>query len=87
MQEKINARQALRVFNTIRQFGENRGGEFYLNGLIASTSYDGYTITLRNEYVTLDVFFHNKFSLRFSSRQQKVLFLDKLDATDRAHFD
>ena len=86
MQEKLNVRQVLRVFNAIRQHGQKRGGEFYLDDIVASTSYDEYTLTLSNEYVTLQVFFHNKLSLQFSSRRQRVLFLDKLAAIDKAYF-
>ena len=86
MSDKVDVRQALRVFNTIMEHGEQRGGESHLGGIIASAGYDGYTVTLRNDYVTLNVYFHNKFSLDFSSRQQLMLFLDKLAALDRKKF-
>ena len=85
MQEKLNVRQVLRVFNAIREHGEKRGSKYYLDGIVASTSYDEYTLTLSNEYVTLEVFFHNKFALQCSSRRQRVLFLDKLGVIDKAY--
>lgn len=82
MNEKVNVRQALRVFDLITRNGKRQGGEYLLNGLSASSGFDGYTVTLRNNYVTLDIFFHNKFSFQFSNKKEKMLFMDKLSAID-----
>ena len=86
MNEKIDVRQALRVFDIITRHGKQEAGEYLLNGLKANSGFDGYTVTLRNDYVTLDIFFHNKFSFQFSNRKEKGLFMEKLNAMDSANY-
>ncbi len=79
MEEKVNVKSALRVFSRITSEGERVGDEYVLNGLRAYSDYDGYTITICNDYASLDIFFHNKFSFKFSNRKEKIAFLEKLN--------
>lgn len=79
MIEKVNIKKAHKAFNAIITDGHRNGHEYTLNGLVASTDFDGYTITIRNDYVRLDIFFHNKFSFDYSSKKEKALFLEKLE--------
>jgi hypothetical protein len=85
MDEKIYVRRAFRAFGVILAEGKRVGNEYHLNGLVAYADHDGYTVTIRNDYVQLDVFFHNKFSFNYSSRKEKSLFLEKINALDRSH--
>ncbi|MBX2859230.1 MAG: DUF3081 domain-containing protein [Cellvibrionaceae bacterium] len=80
--DKISIKKALRVFQKILDSGEKTDSEFRLNGLRASTDFDGYAVTLRNDYVCLDIFFHNKFAFKYSNQRERDLFLDKLDQID-----
>ena len=82
MSEKVNIRQALRVFEVIRSQGKKDGETFVLNGMKAITSIDGYTVTLHNDYVCLDIFFHNKFSFTYTNQKEKDLFLEKIHRLD-----
>ena len=78
MIEKVNIKEALLAFNTIVTEGHRNGDEYTLNGLTAYTDFDGYTTTIRNDYVRLDIFFHNKISFDYSSSKERLLFLEKL---------
>lgn len=79
MDEKINIKKALLAFNTIVNQGHRDGHKYVLNGLTAYTGFDGYDVTIYNDYVRLDIFFHNKISFRYSSNKEKMLFLEKLN--------
>lgn len=83
MEEKVNVRKALRVFQIIITDGKRTGDEYHLNGLTAYTDFDGCTATIRNDYVRLDIFFHNKISFTYSNRKEKMLFLEKINAMDK----
>lgn len=84
MDEKIDVRKALRVFQQIMSDGERIDNQYHLNGLVAHTDFDGYTATIRNDYVCLDIFFHNKFSFTYSDNKEKMLFLEKMNTLDAA---
>ena len=77
MDEQISIRKALRVFHKILSEGERAGDHYHLNGLTAYSDFDGYTATLCNDYVSLSIYFHNKFSFTFSNRKERSLFLKK----------
>ncbi len=79
MEEKINIKRALEAFNIIREQGFKKDGHTIMNGVRASVGFDGYTISLGNDYVNLDIFFHNKFSISYTNRRERDLFLTKLD--------
>jgi hypothetical protein len=83
MSEKVNIKKALYAFNRIITEGYRNGDEYSLNGLTAYTDFDGYTITIRNDYVRLDIFFHNKFSFDYTNSKERMLFLEKIDIMDR----
>jgi hypothetical protein len=83
MNEKVNIKKTLRAFNRITTEGQRNGNEYTLNGLTAHTDFDGYTITIRNDYVRLDIFFHNKFSFDYTSGKERMLFLEKIETMDR----
>ena len=57
METNINVRQALRVFQKVLDHGTRKGEATTYKRLDASTSYDGYTVILNDECVTLTIFF------------------------------
>ena len=83
MNRKVNIKEALLAFNTIITKGRHNGDEYTLNGLTAHTDFDGYTITIRNDYVRLDIYFHNKFKFDYSSSAERMLFLEKIENLSR----
>jgi hypothetical protein len=83
MDEKIDIKKILRVFDLIITKGEKVGDEHHLNGLSAISGFDGYTVTIRNDYASLDVFFHNAFTFNYNNQKEKVAFLEKIEAIAR----
>lgn len=85
MSEKVNIKQALRVFSTIMSEGKRNesDGSYRLQGLVAETDFDGYTATIKNDYVSLSIYFHNKIGFEFSNMKERQLFLDKIEAMDK----
>lgn len=83
MNEKIDIRQALRVFDKMTIDGQRIGNEYHLDDLVAYTDFDGYTVTIRSNHASLDVFFHNKFSFKYTNDKEKAFFLKKIDELDQ----
>ncbi len=83
----VDVRQALRVFDKIQRYGQQRENEKQLFGVFASTGFDGYTVTLRDANVELNVLFHNKFNIEFKNRHFLKEFLAALSRIDHAQFD
>lgn len=78
MSKVIDVKLALRVFEKITSKGIKDGYEYTLDGLVAAQSYDGYTASIYNDYVRLDLLFHNKIKFSADNARQRELFLDKL---------
>ena len=79
MDEKINIRQALEAFHIIYEQGVKKDDYTLMNGIRAQMGFDGYTLSLSNDYVSLELLFHNRFSLSYSSRSELAQFIDRLD--------
>ena len=80
----VDVRQALRVFDKIQRFGQQRENEKQLFGVFASTDFDGYTVTLRDANVRLDVLFHNRFNIDYKNKHFLKEFLSSLAKIDHA---
>ncbi len=81
--DKMDIRVALSVFDKVTTKGERQGESFFLDGLYATPSFDGYTVTLTDEKVTLDIQFHNKFNLDYDTKKSLDEFMLKLDRIER----
>ncbi len=79
---QIDLRQALRVFELIKTRGTAEGEEHHFRGLYASSDFDGYTVVLRNEKVTLTIGFHNKYQLDYKDRWALEDFKEKMSAIE-----
>ena len=84
MDDKIRVKDALAVFGKITAKGSKTTEGYIFNGITAKSDYDGYTIVLCNQYVTLTVFFHNKFTFDYTSAKERDRFLDKYSAIKKA---
>lgn len=80
MHEKIDVRRALQVFHYIREHGQKDEGVYRYNGLNAESDFDGYTVSLYNDYARLDILFHNRFTLDYSNEKELEQFCEKIDA-------
>ncbi|MEH6558811.1 MAG: DUF3081 family protein [Oceanicoccus sp.] len=82
MDKKFDVAQALRVIAKVIDQGEKKDDEYYFNGLYASEGFDGYRVHLHDDYVKLDVDFHNTYNLDFSDQKVLELFLSKIHDVD-----
>lgn len=64
----------------IRLHGDNSSGIYILDGVTFNAGYDGYSITLNNNKVSLTINFHNTFNLVSPSRSETNRFFKQLDA-------
>ena len=83
MDKNINVRQALRVFQRVLELGVRKGEASSYKQLEAVLAVDGYTVILKDDYVTLTIYFHNKFALDYTSNRALYAFLGKLADIDR----
>jgi hypothetical protein len=82
MDKKLDIHQALRVITKVIELGEKKGEENLLHGLYASEGFDGYKVRLHDDYVGLNIDFHNKYNLDFSDQKTLELFLNKIHDID-----
>ena len=83
-EQKIDVKQALRVFDKITKNGEKTEEGWRYRGLTASTDFDGYTVFLRSQNVELTIFFHNKFTVDCKRSMDLEDFVDLLAKIDRS---
>ena len=83
MDEKVDIKRALRAFQIITSNGIKNEDGFQLSGLTAFTDFDGYTVTIKNDYVRLDILFHNKMSFTFANDKERYQFLETLEKIDK----
>lgn len=83
MKNEIDIHRALRVFNKVATLGEKQSDNiqsvYRLCGLNALTDFDGYTISLSDAQVRLDIFFHNKYKFDYPNNEALENFLARLD--------
>lgn len=64
MKNKIDINLALLAFDKVMQQGTKSAEGRTLEGLTASTDFDGYTLVLQDKLSSLTIFFHNKYELK-----------------------
>lgn len=83
--DKIDPRQMLSVFEKIMAHGEPDEDAKVLNGVHASSGFDGYTITLWDTHVSATLQFHNAIQLDCDNQVYLDDFLEKLAVIDKNH--
>ncbi|MBT8139681.1 MAG: DUF3081 domain-containing protein [Gammaproteobacteria bacterium] len=78
MIDVVNIKTALNAFHVIREKGEKTSTGYVYKGITADTDFDGYTIYLKADYVTLTIYFHNKFDVDYANMKELTMFLEKL---------
>ncbi len=82
MDKHLDIKMALRVFHKVLEKGEKKEDGYHYDGLTASESFDGYTLTLKDRDVTLLIFFHNEFDLQFKHEGENEDFIRLLERID-----
>jgi len=84
MQQHVSVKEALRAFQVIRDQGTKVDEGYALNGITAATDFDGYNVTLSNDQVTLSIHFHNTFDIEYTNKKELSLFIEKIQAINKA---
>ncbi|MGB3726093.1 MAG: DUF3081 family protein [Glaciecola sp.] len=78
MKNEMDSKFLLASFEKIRQHGQNDNGQYSLDGVIAYTDFDGYTLFLEDALVKLSFGFHNQYHFDYESQAHFQAFEKKL---------
>lgn len=78
MKNELDSKFLLNVFEKIRQNGKNVDGQYSLEGVIAFTDFDGYTLFIEDALVKLSFGFHNQYHFDYESNSHYEAFEKKL---------
>lgn len=84
--DKISVKHVLNVYEKVVTFGQANDEGKVLSGLTALSGPDDYTIVLKNDYVSLAVFFHNTYQFNYTSQREKALFLEKIELINKTDY-
>ena len=80
MKNEIDSKFILQVFEIIRLQGEKKGESYFLEGIEASSDFDGYTLFMHDAQVQLSFGFHNQYHLDYEKEEHLEQFILKLKA-------
>lgn len=83
MQNELDAKLVLRVFEKIRQNGKKETDLYFLDGVEAKSDFDGYTLYLSDATVNLSFGFHNQYHYEYQTSEQLAQFEKKLNYIDQ----
>jgi len=79
MKNEIDSKLVLAVFDKIRSHGERQEDRYFLEGVFASSDFDGYTLYLNDALVNLSFGFHNQYHFDYDSAEHLEQFQKKLE--------
>ena len=85
MQNELDSKFLLRVFEKIRTKGEQTKDGHRLEGVTAFSDFDGYTVFLQDAKVKMSFGFHNTYHFDYESSSDYADFEKKLKYID-SHF-
>ncbi|MFU8814723.1 MAG: DUF3081 family protein [Pseudomonadales bacterium] len=77
-ERKIDVRLALRAYEKVVAHGAREGDVHRLDGLTASSDFDGYTVMLSDGVVTVRLLFHNQVSIEAHSGKALENFVQRI---------
>lgn len=80
MKNELDSKFLLAVFEKIRQHGSKDNEKYSLDGVIAYTDFDGYTLYIEDALVKLSFGFHNQYHFDYDSASHYEAFEKKLKA-------
>lgn len=81
---KVDTHNALLAANAVMTNGVHDNSGYHWRGITVVTDADGYTVTLKDESVELQLLFHNKFRLKSRNRFSHIAFVEKIDTIVKA---
>lgn len=85
MKNDLDSKFLLRVFEKIRQAGTKSDDKYRLNGIVAFTDLDGYTLFVEDAQVKLQFGFHNQYHFDYPSESAFEQFEKKLTEIDKKY--
>ena len=85
MKNELESKFLLQVFDKIRQSGEKKDDKYLLNGIVAFTDHDGYTLFIEDAKVKLQFGFHNQYHFDYPSQDAYEQFEKKLKEIDKQY--
>ncbi|MBT81958.1 MAG: hypothetical protein CL587_16390 [Alteromonadaceae bacterium] len=85
MKNELESKFLLQVFDKIRQSGEKKDDKYLLNGIVAFTDHDGYTLFIEDAKVKLQFGFHNQYHFDYPSQDAYDQFEKKLKEIDKQY--
>lgn len=79
MRNEVQSKFVLSVFEKIRQHGTHEDEKYFLEGVYASTDFDGYTLYLNDALVNLSFGFHNQYHFDYEQTEHYEQFTKKLE--------
>ncbi|ATG73246.1 DUF3081 domain-containing protein [Zobellella denitrificans] len=83
MHNELDNRVVLEVFDKIRRFGEPYEDGHMLEGIVARSDFDGYSVHLSGSGVTLQLNFHQSYHFDYASDKLKEQFMAKVEYIHR----
>jgi len=85
MKNELDSKFVLRVFDKIRQEGEETEGKHRLEGGVAYTDFDGYTLYINDAKVAMQFGFHNQYHFDYQKSEDFEAFEKKLKHIDKQY--
>ena len=85
MKNELESKFLLQVFDKIRQSGEKKDDKYLLNGIVAFTDHDGYTLFIEDAKVKLQFGSHNQYRFDYPSQDAYEQFEKKLKEIDKQY--
>lgn len=83
MKNELDTKLVLRVFDKIRQCGQEEEGKYRLEGVVAYTDLDGYTLFMNDAKVAMQFGFHNQYHFDYQKSDDFEAFEKKLKNIDK----
>lgn len=83
MKNELDSKLLLRVFDKVRQHGNNTGSDYLLEGIKVFSDFDGYTLSIEDALVKLSFGFHNQYHYEYDSKDHLETFEAKLAYIDK----
>jgi hypothetical protein len=80
MKNDLDSKFLLDTFEKIRQHGNKQDEKYLLEGVIAYTDFDGYTVYMEDAQVKLSFGFHNQYHFDYESSDHFAAFEKKLQS-------
>lgn len=80
MSHLISPKDAIAAYQVIREKGTQQNAAYEYGGITAETDWDGYTVFLKDNHVSMTVYYHYKYQLDYENIEQLDAFRLKIKA-------